>query len=203
MEKNFSDIAINRFSFTIFESSFLLLLKQEKMEKILNNLSVWFDEINERIGRAVSWLNLILILLVCMDVFARYLLNKTSPWVTELEWHLFALIFLLGAGYAWKHDRHVRVDLFYARFSEKEKAMVNSLGALIFLLPWSMLMVLVSWKYAITSFRIRETSPDPGGLPAFYPIKFAICIGVALLALQALGQLHRDLKIWLGTAEKQ
>jgi len=173
------------------------------MENILTKLSLWFDEINERIGRTVAWLNLILILLVCLDVFARYLLNKTSPWVTELEWHLFALIFLLGAGYAWKHDRHVRVDLFYDRFSKKDKAMVNALGTLVFLLPWSLLMILVSWKYALTSLRIRETSPDPGGLPAFYPIKFAICLGVFLLALQAVGQLHKDLKVWLGSAETE
>ena len=173
------------------------------MERLLRGISAIFDQINEQIGRRVAWLNLVLILLVCLDVFARYLLNKTSPWVTELEWHLFSLIFLLSAGYSWKHDRHVRVDLFYVRFPVKDKAMVNALGTLFFLLPWSLLMLVVSWRYAMTSFRIRETSPDPGGLPAFYPIKFAICLGMALLAMQAISQLIRDLKGWLGTAAKQ
>lgn len=173
------------------------------MEKLTGTISNFIDEINERVGRAVAWLNVALILLVCLDVFARYLLNKSNPWVTELEWHFFSVIFLLGAGYAWKHDRHVRVDLFYARFSPMEKAMVNALGAILFLLPWSLLMLRVSFRYALTSFRIRETSPDPGGLPAFYPIKFAICIGVTLLALQGIGQLIKDLKDWLGTAENK
>jgi TRAP-type mannitol/chloroaromatic compound transport system permease small subunit len=173
------------------------------MEKWLRGFFAFFDTLNERIGKGVAWLNIGLIFLVCGDVFTRYLLNKTSPWVTELEWHLFSLIFLLGAGFAWKHNRHVRVDLFYARFSKKDRAMVDALGALIFLLPWSSLLIVVSWKYAVSSFAIRETSPDPGGLPAFYPIKFAICIGMILLAFQAAGQLYKDLKSWLGTAEEQ
>jgi TRAP-type mannitol/chloroaromatic compound transport system permease small subunit len=173
------------------------------MERWLHGFSTFFDRLNERIGKGVAWLNIGLIILVCGDVFTRYLLNKTSPWVTELEWHLFSLIFLLGAGFAWKHDRHVRVDLFYARFSKRDRAMVDAIGALIFLLPWSLLMLVVSWKYAAASFAIRETSPDPGGLPAFYPIKFAICLGMLLLALQAAGQLYRDLKSWLGAAGEQ
>ena len=104
----------------------------------------------------------------------------------ELEWHLFALIFLLGAGYAFKHDRHVRVDLFYAKFSEREKAWLNLWGSLLFLLPWSALIVYTAYDYAWISYLIGEGSPDPGGLPARYIIKFMVAIGIFLLFLQGL-----------------
>lgn len=172
------------------------------MWKILDQFAHLANRLNERVGKWTAWLNLGLILLVCGDVFTRYLLNKTSPWVTELEWHLFALIFLLGAGFAWKHDRHVRVDLFYARFTPQDKASVNALGTIFFLLPWATVLLIVSWKYAMTSFEIRETSPDPGGLPALYPIKFGICLGILLLILQALTQLITDLQTWLRPGQK-
>jgi len=116
----------------------------------------------------------------------------------ELEWHLFALVFLIGAGYAFKHDRHVRVDLFYAKFTPKDRALVNLIGGLIFLVPWCILIIYVSYDYAHVSFLIRETSPDPGGLPARYIIKFAITVGVSLLLLQGISSIIQSLFIYLG-----
>ena len=75
------------------------------------------DGLNERVGRAIAWLTAVLVAVVCYDVFTRYLLKNSLVAVQELEWHLFALIFLLGAAYSLKHDQHVRVDVFYSRFS--------------------------------------------------------------------------------------
>jgi len=118
----------------------------------------------------------------------RYLFNNSEAWRTELEWHLFALIFLLGAGYALKHDKHVRVDLFYANFSEKQKAVVNFIGTLLFLLPWCAIIVYASYNYAHNSWIMNEGSPD-NGLPARYLIKFAITLGFGLLFLQAIAVL--------------
>jgi TRAP-type mannitol/chloroaromatic compound transport system permease small subunit len=126
--------------------------------------------------------------LVCFDVIRRWLFNDTEAWIMELEWHLFALVFLFGAGYTLKHDKHVRVDLFYASFSERDKAWVNLLGTLFFLLPWCVLIVIVSWGYGMESWSVKEGSPDPGGLPARYMIKFAIPIGISLLLLQGLAE---------------
>jgi hypothetical protein len=88
----------------------------------MNRMINFFSQVNEWIGKAVSWLTLGLVVLTCGDVLFRYSFSKTQAWVMELEWHLFALIFLFGAGYALKHDRHVRVDLFYSRFSEKKQS---------------------------------------------------------------------------------
>ncbi|MEM1120852.1 MAG: TRAP transporter small permease subunit [Bacteroidota bacterium] len=163
------------------------------MEKITNFL----NQINERVGRATAWLTTILMLLVCFNVAARYLFNNSIAWRTELEWHLFALIFLLGAGYALKHDKHVRVDLFYAKFSKKQQALVNFIGTLVFLLPWCSLIIFASYKYAYSSWMINEGSPD-NGLPARYLIKSAITIGFVLLFLQAISILLQSVSILLG-----
>lgn len=165
------------------------------MEAVLNTLVNTINQINERVGRAVSWLTTILVLIICVDVIFRYLFNSTSVWIGELEWHLFALIFLLGAGYALKHDKHVRVDVFYANFSERDKAWVNLVGAVVFLLPWCVLIILYAYDYALDSFLIGEESPDPGGLPARYVIKFAIVAGIFLLLLQAIAQASESLLV--------
>lgn len=152
------------------------------------------DWINEGVGRAVAWLTTILVILVCFDVVVRYCFNETQAWIMELEWHLFALIFLLGAGYAFKHDRHVRVDVFYDRFSEREKAWVQLIGGLVFLLPWTILLLYATSGFAMTAYLDNEGSPDPGGLPARYLIKGAVPIGVFLLLLQGVASILRAIQ---------
>lgn len=159
----------------------------QALEKIANTI----DRINEWVGRSTAWLTTALVVLVMVDVIARYLFNTSKAWTIELEWHLFALIFLFGAGYAMKHDRHVRVDLFYSRFSPRDKALVNLIGGVIFLIPWCLLIIYSAWGYALESYRIGEMSPDPGGLPALYLIKFAIVIGIFLLLLQGVAEVIR------------
>ncbi len=162
----------------------------------MQNLIDAIDGLNERMGKAASWLTLALVILVCFDVITRYIFSNSSAWIMELEWHLFALIFLIGAAYAFKHDRHVRVDLFYSKFSARDKALVDLVGNVIFLIPWCIIIIVYSFEYAMTSFRINETSPDPGGLPARYLIKFAITLGVFLLLLQAIAQALRSYQTW-------
>lgn len=163
------------------------------MEKILQSYIRFADAVNENIGKATAWLTTVLVLVVCLHVFMRRFLHTNPAWITELEWHIFALIFLFGAGYAFKHDRHVRVDLFYAKFSKRDKAIVNFVGTLLFLIPWCILVIIYSYQYAMTSFNINESSPDPGGLPARYLIKFSITIGIVFLLLQAVGILFRSI----------
>jgi TRAP-type mannitol/chloroaromatic compound transport system permease small subunit len=152
----------------------------------------WIDIINERVGRGVSWCTLALIVVVCTDVFCRYLLLRTSPWVMELEWHLFALIFLLGAGYTLKHDAHVRVDVFYENFRARDKAEVNIWGSLFFLLPWSALIVFFGIHFTRHSWLLGEGSENPGGLPFRFLIKSAIPLGFFLLFVQGIGEILRS-----------
>ncbi|HKI78367.1 MAG TPA: TRAP transporter small permease subunit, partial [Ignavibacteriaceae bacterium] len=94
----------------------------------LKSISEKIDRLSERTGYLTSWLTFILVLLICYDVFTRYVLNISSVGLQEMEWHIFALIFLMGGAYTLKVDDHVRVDVLYTKFSEKNKAWVNFLG---------------------------------------------------------------------------
>ena len=165
------------------------------MEIFLKAIVRIIGALNEFVGRSVAWLTTALVVLVCFDVIVRYVFNDTAAWIMELEWHLFALIFLLGAGYALKHDRHVRVDLFYTKFSKREKAWVNLIGGFVFLIPWCLIVIKYSFDYALESYNDNEMSPDPGGLPARYFIKFAITIGMSLLLLQGIATLAESILV--------
>lgn len=144
------------------------------------------DGLNERVGSGVSWLTTLLVLVVCYDVFTRYLLKSSIVAVQELEWHLFAVIFLIGAAYTLKHDRHVRVDVIYGRLSPKSRAWVDLVGSVLFLIPFCLLAVWSSKPFVMNAFAVGETSPDPGGLPFRFVLKAAIPAGFLLLALQGL-----------------
>lgn len=155
------------------------------------------DKLVKQIGTLVSWLTLLLVIVIVVDVALRYLFNTTSAASFELEWHLFAAIFLLGAGYTLQQDKHVRVDVFYHRFSEKTKAKVNLLGTLLLLLPLCGVTFWESLSFVKSSFAVGETSPDPGGLPARYLIKSAIPIGFFLLGLQGVNLILKSSKTLL------
>lgn len=145
-------------------------------------------------GRIVAWLTLALVLLVSYDVTMRYLFQEGSVALQELEWHLFALIFLLGAAYTLKHDCHVRVDLCYrARWmSTRRRAWVDLLGTLFFLLPFSVLIIYSAWPFVESSYSLNEHSPDPGGLPYRYLIKMMIPLCFVLLVVQGIAIIIRS-----------
>jgi TRAP-type mannitol/chloroaromatic compound transport system permease small subunit len=156
------------------------------------------DSINEKIGKIVSWLTMVMVLVVCYDVFTRYLLRSSKVAVQEMEWHLFAIIFLIGAAYTLKHDKHVRVDVIYVHFSEKIRAWIDLIGILIFLIPFSLLILWTSKDFVINSFLVKETSPDPGGLPARYLLKACIPLGFFLVLIQSISIFFKKLFIALG-----
>ena len=159
------------------------------MKKALQGFIAFTNKVNENIGSWAAWLTTVLVVVVCGRVFGRMIFDSEPVWLPELEWHLFSLIFLLAAGYTLKHDKHVRVDLFYAKFSKKDKALVNLVGAVVFLVPWCLLIIWASYHYAMGSFKIMEGSPNPNGLPYRFIIKFAITAGFGLLLLQALAMI--------------
>ena len=94
------------------------------------------DAVSEYTGRVTCWLTTLLVVVVCFDVATRYLLDFTLVAVQEIQWHLFAVIFLIGAAYTLRDDRHVRVDVLYANFSPRGKAWVNLLGTVLLLGPF-------------------------------------------------------------------
>jgi TRAP-type mannitol/chloroaromatic compound transport system permease small subunit len=142
-------------------------------------------------------------LVVGFDVISRKLFNFTAVWIMDVEWHLFALIFLLASGYALRYEKHVRVDLYYAAFSKRDKALVDFWGTLLFLIPWCIVALIHSFDYAMESLLMNEGAAEPGGLPARYVIKFGIGLGIFLLFLQAIALLiHAALTLW-GKDEQQ
>lgn len=154
--------------------------------KIINAYIKFIDKLNEKVGSLTSWLTALLVLVVSYDVVVRYIFGESSVGLQEFEWHLFALIFLVAAAYTLKMDDHVRVDVFYTKFSPKKQALVNFLGSIIFLIPFCLLVIYSSQDFVSLSFRIGETSPDAGGLPARYILKAFIPISFFLLLLQGI-----------------
>lgn len=144
------------------------------------------DRLNERIGKWVSWLTIVLVLVTCYDVIVRYIFRESSVAFQEIEWHLFAIIFLMGGAYTLKIDDHVRVDIFYTKFSVEKKALVDFIGSIIFLIPFCLMAIYSSKDFVVSSFIIKETSPDAGGLPARYILKAFIPLSFVLLLLQGI-----------------
>ena len=114
------------------------------------------EAINKRLGTITSWLTLILVLIITYDVIIRYIFDESSVALQELEWHIFAVIFLLAAGYTFLIDDHVRVDVFYTRYSEKKKAVTNLIGSLLFLIPFCVVGILSSLNFVEFSFKVKE-----------------------------------------------
>lgn len=164
------------------------------------------DALNDRIGVAIRWLALFMVLVGAISAVARYF-ARSQQWTlnltpaTELQWYFFSVIFLLGAAYGLGHDVHVRVDVMYERFSAKTQAWIDMAGTLLFLIPFSLMMLWVSYPAVLSSWQIREASPDPGGLPR-YPIKILILVSFVLLVLQALSQLVKQIDVIRGVSDR-
>ncbi|HEC17939.1 MAG TPA: TRAP transporter small permease subunit [Gammaproteobacteria bacterium] len=160
----------------------------------------WIETIAEWVGRSVSWLVLAMVLLIAYDVAMRYLFQAGSVALQELEWHLFALLFLLGAAYTFKHDGHVRVDIFYhsRRVSDRGRAWIDLLGGVFLLIPFCLLIIVSSYPFVETAFAMHEGSPDPGGLPYRFLLKATIPLAFGLLLLQGIAHILRSAQILLG-----
>lgn len=155
-------------------------------------VSKLIDRFSGLIGQAASWVCLLMVLLGAFNATSRYLgkftgQNLNSTALTEAQWYMFSVMFLLGGAWALQQDAHVRVDVLYGRLSPRGQGIINLAGTLLFLLPFCIFGVWASWDYVGNSFAQQEVSPDPGGLPR-YPIKALIPAAFVLLALQAVSQ---------------
>ncbi|MFW5451755.1 MAG: TRAP transporter small permease subunit [Methylophagaceae bacterium] len=162
---------------------------------MLKSIITIIDAITEWVGHTASWLVLAMVLLICYDVTMRYFFHQGSVALQELEWHLFALIFLLGSAYTLKHNQHVRVDIVYqSRFiSDKQRALINIFGTLFLLLPFCLLILITSWPFVENAFNYHEGSPDPGGLPYRYLLKGSLLVAFGLLVLQGLAEMLKNI----------
>ena len=151
------------------------------------------DRLNEFVGRIVSWLTTLMVLVVFYDVVLRYVFNNGNIALQELEWHLFSIIFLLGSAYTLKKNGHVRVDILYTNFKDRTKAWINLFGSLFFLLPFSIIILISTQDFITSSWMVGEVSPNPGGLPARYILKAMIPLGFFFLILQGLAECFKNI----------
>jgi len=174
---------------------------QHSIRSIISNI----EKISEWCGVAISWCVLIMVLIISYDVFMRYFFHIGSVAIQELEWHLFAIIFLLGASYTLKHDGHVRVDIFYQskKLSDIHRAWIDLLGTVLCLFPFCLLIIFASWEFVANSYAIAEGSPDPGGLPYRFLLKAAMPAGFLLLILQGVAIVLKSIDTIFLSAAKQ
>jgi TRAP-type mannitol/chloroaromatic compound transport system permease small subunit len=158
--------------------------------RALHKLADGIDALNARVGGAVSWLCLVMVLLGAWNAAARYLgrfvgVDLASNGFIEAQWYLFSLLFLLGAGATLQKDAHVRVDVLYGRLGPRGRAAIDLAGTVLLLLPFCVFGVVESWDWVLHSWQEHEGSPDPGGLPR-YPLKTVVPVAFALLGLQGI-----------------
>jgi len=169
----------------------------------LRKLASRIDAAQDRFGRGVSWLMLLMVLVVFVDVIMRYVFSKSSVFTQELEWHLFGTVYMLAAGYTMLYDEHVRVDILYSRWSVRRKAWADFILYLIFFYPSAFMVMITAWPFVRDSFRVSEGSPDPGGIPYRFLLKSVIIVGFGLLSVQAFSQTIKNFYWAMGWEEPE
>ena len=154
-------------------------------------LSRLVDPLITRVGLWASWLWVLLLAIIVLNVVLRYAFGEGRVEFEEIQWHLYATGFLLALGYGVQTDSHIRVDVLHERFSPTLQAWVEFYGILLFLLPFIALMLFYSVPFVAASFALSEVSNAPGGLPFRWLIKAMLPLGVLLLALATLARLTR------------
>ena len=152
----------------------------------------FIDSFTDLSGRLLAWLALAMALVTALIVVMRYGFSVNSIFAQEAVVYLHGCLFMLGAAYALKTGAHVRVDIFYRNFSPRAQAWVNSLGGIVFLMPLCLFILFSSWNYVTESWAVRETSPEPGGIPAVFLLKTLIPLLAVNLFLQGLAETLRS-----------
>ncbi len=155
------------------------------------------DRLNLMIGRTVMWLVLVAVLVSAGNATIRYALHTSSNAWLELQWYLFAAVFLLCAGYTLLRNEHIRIDILTARFSKRTRTWIDILGGLLFLLPMAVLIGWLSWPMFVESWVRNEISSDAGGLIR-WPARLLIPAGFLLLALQGISEIVKRIAFLLG-----
>lgn len=157
-----------------------------RMERWLR-ISAGIDALNRTVGSGVSWLILAMTVVSAANAVSRKAFNASSNAFLEIQWYLFAAVFLLAAGYTLLNNEHVRVDIVNTRFATRTRLWIELFGTVFFLAPLALLVVWYGWPYFAMSFSSREISLQAGGL-ILWPVKLLIPAGFLLLLLQGLSQ---------------
>ncbi len=161
-------------------------------------LSSVLDAFVRGIGNAVSWVWAMLVVVIVVNVTMRYALGEGRIEFEELQWHLYAIGFLIGLSYCIQNDSHIRIDIFQERFRPHTKAWIEFCGILLFLIPYTVVVLIYAPSFIEYSFRTSEVSSAPGGLPYRWAIKSVMFIAYLLILIAALSRLSRACALIFG-----
>lgn len=157
------------------------------------------DAVNDRIGKSLFWLLLLAVLISAGNAIVRKAFNTSSNALLEIQWYLFAAVFMLGAGYAFLKNAHVRIDFLSGRLSAKARNWIDIVGIIVFLWPLCLLFIKLSWPLFANAWESGEMSQNAGGLIR-WPAYLLIPAGMALLFLQSVSELIKRFAFLKGVA---
>jgi len=168
------------------------------MRTVFSTLSRLIDTLNDKVGNLVSWLCFSMVIVTFGVVVARYAFNEGSIMVQETVIYMYAFVFMLGAGYTYLNEGHVRVDIFFKNRTRKQQAKINILGNLLLLLPMVSAIFWYSFPYVKFSWSLFEGSKEAGGFDYVYLLKSAIPALCILLGLQAISEIIKNYNKMIG-----
>lgn len=163
-------------------------------------LSSAIDRLNEMIGKGVSWLILVAVLVSAGNAVVRKTLDVSSNAWLELQWYLFGAAFLLAAAYTLRQNEHIRIDIVYGIWPRRVQHWIDLFGHVVLLMPFVLLMLFYLIPYVRTSILSGEVSPNAGGL-IIWPSKALLLAGFALLALQGISEIIKKIAVMRGVIE--
>jgi TRAP-type mannitol/chloroaromatic compound transport system permease small subunit len=157
------------------------------------------DRMNEAIGKASTWIVLIVVVISAGNAVVRYAADWSSNALLEIQWYLFSAIFLLGAGYVLNKNEHIRIDVIFGRFSPRTQNWIDVFGIIVFLLPMVIMTMVMSWTVFMNAWTTNEMSANPGGLIR-WPVRLLMPVGFLFLLLQGLSELVKRVAFLAGAA---
>jgi TRAP-type mannitol/chloroaromatic compound transport system permease small subunit len=167
---------------------------------LLLQLSQRIDKFNELVGKSTFWLVLVMTVICAVNATVRFIFNYSSNGLLEIQWYLFAAVFLLGSAYTLQRNEHVRIDVIAGKLSAKGQAWIDIIGTIFFLLPMVVTVLWLSLPLVAESIKITEMSANAGGLIR-WPVKIILPIAFTLLALQGISELIKRIAFLRGLIE--
>jgi TRAP-type mannitol/chloroaromatic compound transport system permease small subunit len=164
----------------------------------LLGLSRAIDALNERVGKATTWLILVVVVISAGNAVVRYAIDWSNNGLLEIQWYLFSAIFLLAAGYVLKRNEHIRIDILVGRTSARTQNWIDVFGFVFFMLPFVLLTLYLSWPVFTLAWHSGEMSANPGGLIR-WPVRLLMPVGFLLLLLQGISELIKRLAFLSGS----
>lgn len=168
------------------------------MTSALRSFASFIDRINFAIGRHLSWLVWLVAAVCAVVVVLRYVFLISFTWMQELYVWIHAIVFLAGASFAMLINAHVRVDIFYNKWPLKTRAIVEVIGAIVFTLPWTIILGFLTWPFIVDSWKILEGSAQPNGMPGVFLFRTMLLVFCVLMTLQCLAVVARGLLVLAG-----